>query len=536
MMRCEWRNMGRCVQAVDGGKSVDCGACPYRSMVEAACECSMFVAHDDSMSKCSAFQKRAAWADVAMKADMILATDGVEMVRNDPDEVECLVMSGQLEGATLPNGDFVPITDGGPYDVILSKKSWEKKNVGGWVQAWFCECLWGNYHGGAPGPGWQGRFCSHAYAALIYANQRARSDFMGDRRASKMTCRICGSSEGVSPKTGMCRECETRKTFNDYVAAVYCGDRRATRWLVANADDRVLDRISAQMTVSAIDSHSCVAKWNGYSAVYSRSARRVMAEQSSWDYSIDEGRFEYYNDWPDTGYKGFEGEMPSADILRDGRLVMTLGFEDDVSSESEFDDCVSQIKEDAEFFVGILRQLDGDADYADYYEDLSVADTIDGYNGLLDEVGCGARIVDWKVAPPYFNDGRTSSAKSAGSNGWQRCDDWLYGYQPYESISSDKFDNVWGTVCHDPSDGTWEATKWNGEDAVDFANFGDERSAKEWVESLIMSGRWVAAQRKVATRNISAQEDYELEHEWEGKPLMNASRLRYTTDVEEGWV
>lgn len=458
MMRCEWRNMGRCVQAVDGGEAVDCGACPYRSMVEAACECSMFVAHDDSMSKCSAFQKRAAWADVAMKADMILATDGVEMVRDDPDEVECLVMSGQLAGATLPNGDFVPITDGGPYDVILSKKSWEKKrNVGGWVQAWFCECLWGNYHGGSPGPGWQGRFCSHAYAALIYANQRARSDFMGDRRASKMTCRICGSSEGVSPKTGMCRECEMHKTFNDYVAAVYCGDRRATRWLVANADDRVLDRISAQMTVSAIDGHTCVAKWNGYSAVYSRSARRVMAEQSSWGYSVDEGRFEYYNDWPDTGYKGFEGEMPSADILRDGRVVMTLGFEYDVSSESEFDACVSQIKEDAEFLVGILRQLDGDADYANYYEDLSVADTIDGYNELLAEVGCGARIVDWKVAPPYFNGrGARTLRASAG--------------------------------------------------------------------------------HKRATRNISAQEDYELEHEWEGKPLMNASRLRYTTDVEEGWV
>ena len=458
------------MQAVDGGEAVDCGACPYRSMVEAACECSMFVAHDDSMSKCSAFQKRAAWADVAMKADMILSTGGVEMVRNDPDEVECLVMSGQLAGATLPNGDFVPITDGGPYDVILSKKSWEKKNVGGWVQAWFCECLWGNYHGGAPGPGWQGRFCSHAYAALIYANQRARSDFMGDRRASKMACRICGSSEGVNPKTGMCRECETRKTFNDYVAAVYCGDRRATRWLVANADDRVLDRISAQMTVSAIDGHTCVAKWNGYSAVYSKKAQRLAVSQSGWDYKVDEGRCrfsgggspggyydDYFGNWlPNDPYE-FSGEMPSVDVFRDGVFVMTLGFEEDASNEDEFDACVIQANEDAETFVNLLRQLDGEAGYSDYYEDISVADTIDGHNDFLADVGCGLRIVDCKVEPPYFN-GRNARTLRA------------------------------------------------------------------------------SAGRKRATRNISAQEDYELEHEWEGKPLMNASRLRYTTDVEEGWV
>lgn len=127
----------------------------------------------------ASFEKSASWESVRAKGEAILANGGVEIYRNDAKEVAAYVMSGVVEGQ-------FPVTDGGPYEVILSKRSWENRNTGGWVQGWLCDCVWGFYHSGAPGLAgrFSGRFCSHAYAVLMAANMRARKDFMGDRTAS----------------------------------------------------------------------------------------------------------------------------------------------------------------------------------------------------------------------------------------------------------------------------------------------------------------------------------------------------------------
>lgn len=104
---------------------------------------------------CASMQKAASWQDVAAKGRAIYATGGVQLVRNDPQEVEFLVTSSQV-------ADEFPVDLGGPYTVILSKKSWEKsRNVGGWIQGYLCACKWGEYHSGdGRGPGrWNGRFC-----------------------------------------------------------------------------------------------------------------------------------------------------------------------------------------------------------------------------------------------------------------------------------------------------------------------------------------------------------------------------------------
>ena len=134
---------------------------------------------------CASMQKAASWQDVAAKGRAIYATGGVQLVHNDADEVECLVTSSQVAG------EF-SVDDGGPYTVILSKRSWENdSNVGGWVQGFLCSCRWGDFHSGDPGgPGrYSGRFCAHALAALLYANDNglsrgARGEFMNDRTAS----------------------------------------------------------------------------------------------------------------------------------------------------------------------------------------------------------------------------------------------------------------------------------------------------------------------------------------------------------------
>lgn len=84
---------------------------------------------------CASMQKAASWQDVAAKGRAIYATGGVQLVRNDPQEVEFLVTSSQV-------ADEFPVDLGGPYTVILSKKSWEKsRNVGGWVQGFLCSCF-----------------------------------------------------------------------------------------------------------------------------------------------------------------------------------------------------------------------------------------------------------------------------------------------------------------------------------------------------------------------------------------------------------
>ena len=137
------------------------------------------------MNKEAAWEKTASWEDVRAKGEAILANGGVEIYRDDAQEVGAYVMSGVVEG-------MYPVTDGGPYEVILSKRSWENRNTGGWVQGFLCDCIWGSYHSGVPGAAgrFSGRFCSHAWATLKAANMRARKDFMGDRLGSSTWQRV----------------------------------------------------------------------------------------------------------------------------------------------------------------------------------------------------------------------------------------------------------------------------------------------------------------------------------------------------------
>jgi len=143
--------------------------------------CTSFLPDDiESIPHTAGMSKQASWDDVRAKGDAILANGGVEIYRNDSQEVGAYVMSGVVEG-------MFPVTDGGPYEVILSKRSWNNsQNVGGWCQGFLCDCVWGSYHSGSPGYGgrWSGRFCSHAWATLKAANMRARGEFFGDRTAS----------------------------------------------------------------------------------------------------------------------------------------------------------------------------------------------------------------------------------------------------------------------------------------------------------------------------------------------------------------
>lgn len=154
------------------------GLCPYDCAADAAVRCANYI--QDDKTKTSAIDKLAAWADVSDKAHAIVATGGVEIVEENAQEVRAYVMSGQV-------ADRFPVTDGGPYEVILSKKSWGNKgNVGGWLQGYLCSCAWGYWNSGEPGPRYRGRLCSHSFAALLVANMRARQDFMGDRAAMKL--------------------------------------------------------------------------------------------------------------------------------------------------------------------------------------------------------------------------------------------------------------------------------------------------------------------------------------------------------------
>ena len=132
------------------------------------------------MAKNAKIEKDARWADVKAKGEAIVAAGGVTIIEDTPTEVVALVMSGDVS-------DEFPVYDGGPYEVTLSKVSWEnQENVGGWVQGFLCECQWGQYNSGDPSEGrWKGRFCSHAYAALLVSNQRARGEFMNDRRVAR---------------------------------------------------------------------------------------------------------------------------------------------------------------------------------------------------------------------------------------------------------------------------------------------------------------------------------------------------------------
>lgn len=154
MDRCYWlHNDGGCYQQLcnDFGKTVYVGKCPFADALSGQIEyCDMFIPDDEPNEKTSAFEKRASWADVAAKGRDIVATGGVHIVEENSEQIEAVVTSYQVAGA-------FPVYMGGPYDVILSKRSWEnQRNVGGWVQGYLCSCEWGKYNSGQPGSGLAG--------------------------------------------------------------------------------------------------------------------------------------------------------------------------------------------------------------------------------------------------------------------------------------------------------------------------------------------------------------------------------------------
>ena len=266
-VKCEWEHNGNC-NAFVAGMQRECGRCPYSSGL-AAVRCSMFCPHEKALEHLSSLEKTAAWRDVADKGRAIAEQGGVEIVRNDSDEVEAYVMSGVVDGQ-------FPVSDGGPYDTILAKGSWVKApNYGGWVQGFLCDCDWGDFHGGmADGRHrWAGRFCSHAYATLIVTNSRARNNFMGDRVGSAYIlgeCEACGQYGHVSPVNGLCHECESKKTLDAFVASAFCSSGAADEWLVKNADENLLAKIAKEAKIEDVDESVSIVSWNGYRVAATR--------------------------------------------------------------------------------------------------------------------------------------------------------------------------------------------------------------------------------------------------------------------------
>lgn len=282
MDRCYWlHNDGGCYQQLcnDSGKTVHVGRCPFADALSGQISyCDMFVPDDEPDVRTSAFEKRASWADVAAKGRDIVATGGVHIVEENSEQIEAVVTSYQVAGA-------FPVYMGGPYDVILSKRSWENsRNVGGWVQGYLCSCEWGKYNSGQPGPGWQGRFCAHAYATLLEANARARSEFMGERTARVKTygiCETCGEYTEVDVRTGMCEGCHDKAVFESIVSAAWATNKKeaakAEAFLVESVDNSEISAVCGQIEMRDIDENTSLACWNGYRAIVSRSKKVAMS-------------------------------------------------------------------------------------------------------------------------------------------------------------------------------------------------------------------------------------------------------------------
>lgn len=289
---CIFFKSGSCVQGVDQGRkvaSVYLGSCPY-DQEDRLTSCAMSVV--DVTEKTAMREKRAAWVDVKAKAEAIVATGGVVITRNDSQEVDATVMSRQV-------APRFPVSQGGPYDVILSKRSWEnQKNVGGWLQAFLCSCEWGNYHSGTPGSGFSGRMCSHSFATLIVANVRAKSDYFGDRTASKMMnpgetgrCQ-CGNVGRLDLVTSLCEECVNERAFYAMVARLYSTNEDERREAVAFLQDTTTEaqqrQIRESMSVTSIGSlrkitsgkHKAVVDAGGnISATNAKSASRIFSQE-----------------------------------------------------------------------------------------------------------------------------------------------------------------------------------------------------------------------------------------------------------------
>lgn len=151
-------------------------------------------------------------------------------------------------------------------------------------------CKWGSYHSGEPGPGYQGRFCSHAYAAMMVTDMRAKKDFMNDRRASMTTwgnCAECGEHDLVSLTTGLCDRCGEKTVFTSMAKAMFgtASQRQAAEEELTKADDSVIEDIEDNMEVEERGDIS-IARWHGHQAIFSRCASSKVAWQDETLYEV----------------------------------------------------------------------------------------------------------------------------------------------------------------------------------------------------------------------------------------------------------
>ena len=135
-----------CIHDMDGrcrmGARLSCGAvvdgeCPFHGeAAQQALYCGSFRlpdAHDGEVT--------ASWEDVKAKGEAIVASGGVSIIDETPTEVHSTVLSDVVRGQYGPHGR-IRVDLGGPYDVTLSKRSWENhQNVGGWIQGYLCSCF-----------------------------------------------------------------------------------------------------------------------------------------------------------------------------------------------------------------------------------------------------------------------------------------------------------------------------------------------------------------------------------------------------------
>ena len=268
-MDCIRRHNGKC------GNSKDC---PFCDFVERAVHCSRFVPDDhDPYIKTSMMEKEAAWKDVKAKGDAIVAAGGVEILENNPSYIEALVMSGVVDG-------LFPVCDGGPYRVILSKRSWENKsNVGGWLQGYLCDCKWGYFNGGEPGPGFQGRLCSHSYAAMVVADARARQEFMNDRTAGMKIlghCEECDEYSHINAEDGLCDKCEDKKAFVALAKAMFGRGKTAKKAeeTLARIDEKLINKISKELDIEQRGNIS-IARWSGHQAIFNKQANGDLTKE-----------------------------------------------------------------------------------------------------------------------------------------------------------------------------------------------------------------------------------------------------------------
>lgn len=326
------------------------GRCAFASGIYERCP--MYVPESFCIpgDRTASIEKRAAWEDVSAKARAIVDTGGVRIVSEDSQEIEAIVTSSQV------SGDF-PVAYGGPYNVTLSKRSWENSgNTGGWVQGFLCDCAWGQYNSGQPGGGYHGRFCSHAYAALLESNSRARKDFMGDRKKAARATGICAScgcfDDGVSNVTGNCRECDADIAF-EAVSEAFASEE-CDRSKVKGADPEIMGEIVDSMTVRSAGGDNYLIEWNGRRAMVTKTSGEQYGElfgetsDGQYSYIVDHdgfGNYEVYVHSKDpfdtaiqeqcgTNYRTFDEEH---EAVRWGEECMVALDSKEAAAPGEFD-------------------------------------------------------------------------------------------------------------------------------------------------------------------------------------------------------